>query len=43
FCDGEDGDRGLATIVECGGEALCDRGGEGGRRVFPLQASIMDI
>nr|GFA02138.1 hypothetical protein [Tanacetum cinerariifolium] len=28
FCDGEDGDRGLATLGECGGKALCDRGEE---------------
>ncbi|GJY01067.1 hypothetical protein Tco_0359219 [Tanacetum coccineum] len=28
----EGGGKGLATLGECGGEALCDRGGEGGRR-----------
>ncbi|GJT46065.1 hypothetical protein Tco_0954780 [Tanacetum coccineum] len=31
-CDGEDGDKGgeLIALGESGGEALCDRGGEGG-------------
>ncbi|GJZ42633.1 hypothetical protein Tco_0589888 [Tanacetum coccineum] len=43
LCDGEDGGKGLATLGECGGEALCDRGGEGGRRMFLLQTSLVEI
>ncbi|GJV52311.1 hypothetical protein Tco_1448052 [Tanacetum coccineum] len=45
FCDGEDGDRDgeLVALGESGGEALCDRGGEGGKRVLCLQVSIIDI
>ncbi|GKA43665.1 hypothetical protein Tco_0736389 [Tanacetum coccineum] len=38
FCDGEDGDRDgeLVALGETRGEALCDRGGEGGIRVLCL-------
>ncbi|GJW83495.1 hypothetical protein Tco_0156640 [Tanacetum coccineum] len=43
--DGEDRDRDgeLVALGESGGEALCDRRGEGGKRVWCLQVSIMDI
>ncbi|GJX55852.1 hypothetical protein Tco_0285749 [Tanacetum coccineum] len=45
FCDGEDGDRDgeLVALGESYGEALCDKGGEGGKMMFCLQVSIMDI
>ncbi|GJZ36646.1 hypothetical protein Tco_0582837 [Tanacetum coccineum] len=45
FCDGEDGNRDeeLVALGESYGEALCDKGGEGGKMMFCLQVSIMDI